>query len=381
MSPRRGVWARALPGVAALSLLACSTGLRSLERYALRPVCRGAAGEPVTPALTPVRALSCRWNGVAVPVFAAPDGALRFRPPLEPGAVRVDPRAPRQVTVVLAVAPVDLTLACAAQRAYTPEQLRAARPLAVQGAGVSMRLPVPTQTCALAPSSEAEGALSLSLPSDEIARELVAATQGRFGLTLHVEEPASATYLAVAGGCAARCRGGCCDARGECVLPAAQGDATCADAGAGAACVACAAGTTCVNARCRGADLRAWTFSTRVAEVFTQHPCDTVSRCDLTVETAGDDGARRACHAPDDRNAGVCSLRLARDVDADAARRPVALWVHDREVFRPEQIASCSVQVPLDVLVRAAHGSAREARWVTPCGGASLVLMVSAQAR
>ncbi len=74
-------------------------------------------------------------------------------------------------------------------------------------------------------------------------------------------------------------------------------------------------------------------------------------------------------------------LRLARDVDAEAARRPVSLWGHDREVFRPEAVASCALEVPLSVLVRAAHGSAREARWVTPCGRASLVLMVGAQPR
>jgi hypothetical protein len=155
----------------------------------------------------------------------------------------------------------------------------------------------------------------------------------------------------------------------------------CADAGAGAACVACVEGTTCVNARCRGADLRAWTFTTRIVEVSTQHPCDTVSRCDLTVEAASPDGTRRACDAPDDANTGACVLRLARDVDADAARRPVSLWVHDREVFRPEAVASCALEVPLSVLVRAAHGSAREARWVTPCGRASLVLMVGARPR
>jgi hypothetical protein len=55
--------------------------------------------------------------------------------------------------------------------------------------------------------------------------------------------------------------------------------------------------------------------------------------------------------------------------------------VHDREVFRPEAVASCALEVPLSVLVRAAHGSGREARWVTPCGRASLVLMVGAQPR
>ncbi len=381
MSPLRGVRARPLLGAAALSLMACATGLRALERYSLHPACRGTAGEPATSALSPVRALACRWNGVAVPVVVAPDGALRFRPPLEPGAARLDPREPRPVTVPLSAQAVDLALACAPQDTYSAEQLRAARPLAVHGAGVSMRLPVPTQTCALEPPTEADGVFSVTLPSNEVARELVAATQGRFGLTLHVDAPASATYLAVAGGCASRCRGGCCDARGECVLPAAQRDAACADAGEGAACVACADGTTCANARCRGADLRAWTFSTRVVEVSTQHPCDTVSRCDLTVEAAAPDGTRRACNAPDDANTGACVLRLARDVDADAARRPVALWVHDREVFRPEAVASCSLEVPLSVLVRAAHGSAREARWSTPCGPASLVLMVSAQPR
>jgi hypothetical protein len=381
MSPLRGVGARALFGAAALSLVACATGLRALDRYSLRPDCRGTTGEPMTPVLSPVRALACRWNGVAVPVFATPDGALRFRPPLEPGAARIDPREPRRVTVPLSAPAVDLALACNPQEVYSAEQLRAARPLAVHGVGVSMRLPVPTQTCSLEAPAEADGALSVTLPSREVARELVAATQGRFGLTLHVDAPAASTYLAVAGGCAARCRGGCCDARGECVLPAAQRDATCADAGEGAACVACVEGTTCVNARCRGADLRAWTFTMRVVEVSTRHPCDAVSRCDLTVEAAAPDGTRRACDAPDDANTGACVLRLARDVDAEAARRPVSLWVHDREVFRPEAVASCALEVPLSVLVRAAHGSGREARWVTPCGRASLVLMVGAQPR
>lgn len=381
MSPLRGVRARPLLGAAALSLMACATGLRALDRYSLHPACRGTAGEPATDALSPVRALACRWNGVAVPVFAAPDGALRFRPPLEPGAARLDPGDPRRVTVPLSAQAVDLSLACDPQDTYSAERLRAARPLAVRGAGVSMRLPVPTQTCALESPTGADGVFAVTLPSSEIARELVAATRGRFGLTLHVDAPASATYLAVAGGCAARCRGGCCDARGECVLPAAQRDAVCADAGDGVACVACVEGTTCVNARCRGADLRAWTFSTRVVEVSTRHPCDTVSRCDLTVEAAAPDGTSRACNAPDDANTGACVLRLARDLDADAVRRPVVLSVHDREVFRPEQIARCEVQVPLSVLVRAAHGSAREARWVTACEGASLVLMVSAQPR
>lgn len=381
MSARRGARARALAGVAALSLGACATGLRALDHDALRPACRGTAGEPVSSALSPVRALVCRWNGVAVPVFAAPDGALRYRPPLEPGAAQIDPREPRRVNVSLSAPAVDLARACSPQDTYTAAQLRAARPLAVRGAGVSMRLPIPTPTCALEAPADADGAFSLTLPSREVARELVAAAQGRFGLTLHVDAPPSASYLAVAGGCAARCRGGCCDARGECVLPAAQGDTVCADAGEGLACAACAAGTTCVEARCRSADLRAWTFTTRVVGVATRHPCDTVSRCDLSVEADDADGTPRACHAPDDANDAACALRLAHDVDADAARRPVTLRVNDRELLRAERVAECTVEAPLQALVRAAYGAANEARWSAPCGRATLSLAVRARPR
>lgn len=255
MSPLRGVRARPLLGAAALSLMACATGLRALERYSRStPRAGGTAGEPATSALSPpVRALACRWNGVAGARVRRARRRRRLRPPLEPGAA-ADPREPRRVTVPLGPGRGPRAGLRPARHLLRRAAPRGASPRGADGGGVDAPAGAHADLRARASHRGRRRVLGHASPRTRSRGSSSPPRRGASGSPCTSTPPRlRPTSPSPAGARRGAGRGAATPAESA-FSPRRSATRRAPTRGEGAACVACADGTTCArNARCRGA--------------------------------------------------------------------------------------------------------------------------------